>query len=69
MISKEIKTPTDSESYLAEIIGEESQFGHRMGAGKMLHLMDLAAATAAYKHARCPLVTLAFDRIEQPLPY
>ncbi|MBF0225161.1 MAG: acyl-CoA thioesterase [Desulfobacterales bacterium] len=58
------KTPTDSESYIAEIVGEESLRGERIGAGKMLHLMDLAAATAAWKHARTPLVTLAFDRIE-----
>lgn len=38
--------------------------GQRMPAGKLLHMMDLAAASAAAKHAETPLVTLSFDRIE-----
>ena len=58
------KTPKDSEIYLAEIVGEESRFGHRLSAGPLLHLMDLAAATAAGKHSQTPVVTVAFDRIE-----
>ncbi len=64
MTKKRVKTPADSECYLAEIVGDESQLGQRMAAGKMLHMMDLAAASAAVKHAECPLVTLALDRIE-----
>ncbi len=58
------KTPGDSQSYLAEIVGEESLFGERMSAGKLLQMMDLVAASAAVRHAESPLVTLAFDRIE-----
>ncbi|MGK5093724.1 hypothetical protein WDW89_17145 [Deltaproteobacteria bacterium TL4] len=34
-----------------------------MAAGQLLHMMDLAAA-AAWHHARCPVVTLAFDWVE-----
>ena len=58
------KTPTESESYVAEIVGDESLLGRRMVAGRLLHMMDFAAADAAAKHAESPLVTLAFDRIE-----
>ncbi len=61
---KKFKTPADSESFIAEIVGEESQLGQRMSAGKLLHMMDMAAASADVKHAVCPVVTLAFDRIE-----
>ncbi len=64
MNEKRFKTPLDSNSYMAEIIGEESLMGQRMSAGKLLHMMDLAAASAAAKHAESFLVTLAFDRIE-----
>ena len=63
-IKRKVKTPADSESYIAEIVGEESLLGERMSAGKLLHMMDMAAASAAVKHAECPTVTLAFDRIE-----
>lgn len=66
MTQRKVKTPTDSESYIAEIVGDESLYGERMSAGKILHMMDMAAASAAVKHAECPTVTLAFDRIELP---
>ena len=62
--TKAVKTPTDSATYIAEIVGEESLFGQRMSAGKLLHMMDVAAGHSAAKHAECPLVTLAFDRVE-----
>lgn len=58
------KTPADSESFIAEIVGEESLMGQRMSAGRLLHMMDIAAASAAARHAESKLVTLAFDRIE-----
>lgn len=63
-MSSNKKTPTESKSFIAEMVGEESLIGQRMVAGKLLHMMDFAAADAAAKHAECPLVTLAFDRIE-----
>ncbi len=63
MTSKK-KLPSDSLSYIAEIVGDESQLGQRMVAGKLLHMMDFAAGDAAAKHAETTLVTLAFDRVE-----
>jgi acyl-CoA hydrolase len=63
-MAQETKTPADSESFIAEIVGEESLMGQRMSAGKLLHMMDIAAASAAARHAESELVTLAFDRIE-----
>jgi acyl-CoA thioesterase YciA len=59
-----VKTPSDSESFIAEIVGEESRMGQRMSAGRLLHMMDIAAASAAARHAGCETVTLAFDRVE-----
>ncbi len=64
MTKRKMKTPNDSLSYIAEIVGEESLLGERFSAGKLLHMMDLAAGSAAVKHAECPTVTLSFDRIE-----
>lgn len=64
MEKRRLKTPTDSQGYIAEIVGDESLIGQRMSAGKLFHMMDLAAADAALRHAESHLVTLAFDRIE-----
>lgn len=64
MEEKRLKTPADSKSYIAEIVGDESLLGQRMTAGKLFHMMDIAAADAAFRHAESHLVTLAFDRIE-----
>ncbi len=58
------KTPEASQGYIAEIVGDESLIGQRMYAGRLLHMMDFAAADAASRHAQSPLVTLSFDRIE-----
>ena len=64
MTDRPAKTPANSESFIAEIVGQESLVGQRMTAGKLLHMMDFAAASAATKHSEGPLVTLAFDRVE-----
>jgi acyl-CoA hydrolase len=64
MRKRRLKTPADSKSYIAEIVGDESLIGQRMSAGKLFHMMDIAAADAALRHAESHLVTLAFDRIE-----
>lgn len=64
MEKRRLKTPADSRSYIAEIVGDESLIGQRMTAGKLFHMMDIAAADAAFRHAESHLVTLAFDRIE-----
>ncbi|MBI5281798.1 MAG: acyl-CoA thioesterase [Candidatus Solibacter usitatus] len=34
--------------------------GNLLG-GRIMHLVDMAAATAAMRHARCPVVTVAVD--------
>jgi len=59
-----MKTPGDSLTHIAEIVGDESLIGQRMSAGKLLHMMDVAAGDAAFRHAESYLVTLSFDRIE-----
>jgi acyl-CoA hydrolase len=58
------KTPSESQSYIAEIVGEESLIGQRMFAGELLHMMDFAAGDAAARHCESTLVTLSFDRVE-----
>ena len=42
--------------FIAEIIGEESLIGQRMSAGKLLHMMDIAAGSAGARHSESPLV-------------
>ena len=37
-------------------------FGYVLG-GKVMHLVDLAGATAAIRHARCPVVTASVDHM------
>ncbi len=37
-------------------------FGHVLG-GKVMHLVDLAAALAGLRHARCPVVTVSIDHM------
>jgi acyl-CoA hydrolase len=64
MMKRREKNPADSQSYIAEIVGEESLIGQRMFAGKLLHMMDFAAGDAAIRHSESTLVTLSFDRIE-----
>ncbi|MGH7484633.1 MAG: acyl-CoA thioesterase, partial [bacterium] len=36
--------------------------GHLLG-GKVMHLVDIAAAIAAARHARCPVVTASVDHM------
>jgi acyl-CoA hydrolase len=64
MAGRKMKTPADSKAHIAEIVGDESLIGQRMSAGKLLHMMDVAAGDAALRHAESYLVTLSFDRIE-----
>ena len=63
-MTRRMKTPADSQCFIAEIVGEESLMGQRMSAGKLLHMMDIAAASAGAQHSGSSLVTLSFDRIE-----
>ena len=61
---RETRAPGESRTRLAEIIGEESLAGQRMQAGAILDLMDIAAGRSAALHARSPVVTLSFDRVD-----
>lgn len=56
---------------VSESVSELSEFalpiyanplGNLLG-GRIMHLVDLAAATAAMRHARCPVVTAAVDSL------
>ncbi|MDM8539233.1 hypothetical protein QUF70_20965 [Desulfobacterales bacterium HSG17] len=58
MMKKAIKTPTDSESFIGEIVGEESLLGQRMTAGPILHMMDISAASAAARYSETPISLL-----------
>ncbi len=57
--------------FVRESISEYSEFalptdantlGNVLG-GKVMHLVDLAAALAAVRHARCPVVTASVDQM------
>jgi len=41
---------------------DANTFGYVLG-GKVMHLVDLAGATAAIRHARCPVVTASVDHM------
>ena len=57
--------------FVRESVSEYSEFalptdantlGNVLG-GKVMHLVDLAAALAAVRHARCPVVTASVDQM------
>jgi acyl-CoA hydrolase len=52
----------ESQSELSEFAlpNDANPLGNLLG-GRIMHLVDLAAATAAMRHARCPVVTAAVD--------
>jgi acyl-CoA hydrolase len=41
---------------------DANTFGNVLG-GKVMHLVDLAAALAGVRHARCPVVTVSIDHM------
>jgi acyl-CoA hydrolase len=41
---------------------DANTFGYLLG-GKVMHLVDLAAALAGVRHARCPVVTASIDHM------
>jgi acyl-CoA hydrolase len=42
---------------------DANPLGNLLG-GKVMHLVDIAAAIAAHRHCRCPVVTASVDRID-----
>ena len=58
----------DSQSFLAEIVGEDSLAGQRMQAGAILDLIDVLAGRIAVAHVQGPVVTLSFDQVDLTYP-
>lgn len=54
----------ESRSEYAELAlpTDANVFGFLLG-GRVMHLVDLAGATAAMRHARCPVVTASVDHL------
>ena len=61
----EAKTPADSRVEMRELVlpNDTNTHGNVLG-GHVLHLMDIAAAMAAMRHCRRPVVTASMDRVE-----
>jgi acyl-CoA hydrolase len=59
------KPVSESISEYAELAlpNDVNQLGNVLG-GKVMHLVDLAAALAAIRHARLPVVTLSVDSLQ-----
>jgi acyl-CoA hydrolase len=64
-------TPELAGRFVRESVSEYSEFalptdantfGNLLG-GKVMHLVDLAGALAAVRHARCPVVTASVDQM------
>lgn len=64
-------TPEPAGRFVRESVSEYSEFalpndantfGNLLG-GKVMHLVDLAGALAALRHARCPVVTASVDQM------
>ncbi len=58
------KAVTESESEYSELAlpNDANALGDVLG-GKVMHLVDLAGAMAAMRHARCPVVTASVDHM------
>jgi acyl-CoA hydrolase len=61
MKGKPVRESLSEYSELA-LPNDANGFGNVLG-GKVMHLVDLAAALAGIRHARCPVVTAAVDSL------
>lgn len=61
MHGKPVRESVSEYSELA-LPNDANVFGNVLG-GKVMHLVDLAAAMAGIRHARCPVVTAAVDSL------
>ena len=59
------KAPSLSYVYMTELVhpGDTNALGTIFG-GRVVSLMDVAAATAAMRHCRRPVVTASIDRVD-----
>lgn len=58
------KKVADSRTSMTELVlpNDANTYGNVLG-GKVMHLMDLAAAISAYRHCRKPVVTVSVDSV------
>ena len=61
MQPKPVRESASEYSELA-LPNDANLLGHLLG-GKVMHLVDLAGALAAIRHARCPVVTASVDHM------
>ncbi|MEZ4651268.1 MAG: acyl-CoA thioesterase [Candidatus Eisenbacteria bacterium] len=61
----EPKHPSDSQVEMTELMlpNDANTLGNVLG-GKVLHLVDIAAALAAHRHCRRQVVTASMDRVD-----
>ncbi len=59
-----IKRPQDTFNIMSELVlpNDTNTLGNLMG-GRLMHIMDIAAAISAMKHCNCPAVTASVDNI------
>lgn len=62
---QEPKSPRDSQVEMTELVlpNDANTLGNVLG-GKVLHLIDIAAALAAHRHCRRQVVTASMDRVD-----
>jgi acyl-CoA hydrolase len=58
------KHPQDTYVVMSELVlpNDTNTLGNLMG-GRLMHLMDIAAAIASQKHCSCPVVTASVDNV------
>jgi acyl-CoA hydrolase len=61
----EPRSVAESRVEMVELVlpNDANPLGNLLG-GKVMHLVDMAAAIAAHRHCRCPVVTASVDRID-----
>lgn len=58
------KHPKDTYNVMSELVlpNDTNTLGNLMG-GRLMHMMDIAAAISAMKHCNCPVVTASVDNV------
>jgi len=59
------KTVVESATEMVEVVlpNDANPLGNLLG-GKVMHLIDIAGAISAHRHARCQVVTAAVDNVD-----
>jgi len=59
------KTVAESAAEMVEVVlpNNANPLGHLLG-GRVMHLIDIAGAISALRHARCQVVTVAVDNLD-----